>query len=312
MPLTRAHRRTGLMLGVVVLGALIVAVLARGGAGAPDPDADLAFFSRDVGAYLLLDGDGGGPHPLATGLAAGYPLSVSPDGSRVAFECDRDRRQAICVGDRSGGASELIYDTAAADRFPAWSPDGEHLAVVSSDHGASDGVYVIPADGRSERVSLCNDFCPALKYWDLVWSPDGSELAFVAATVPASYGHDQDVFTMSRHGGDLVNLTAFRGADRHPTWSPDGRQLAFASNRDGDFDLYVMRRDGSGLRRLTDLPGAEITPAWSPDGDIIAFAADVRGNWDVFWVGRDARGLQQVTTAPGDEHAPVWTTGSTR
>ena len=56
-----------------------------------------------------------------------------------------------------------------------------------------------------------------------------------------------------------------------PAWSPDGRKIAFVSDRDGNSEIYVMNADGSGQRRLTRNPAYDADPAWSPDGRTIAF-----------------------------------------
>jgi len=59
-------------------------------------------------------------------------------------------------------------------------------------------------------------------------------------------------------------LTADPGTDVVPAWSPDGRKIAFSSNRDGNPEIYVMNDDGSGQTRLTTDPGTDVVPAWSP------------------------------------------------
>ncbi len=72
----------------------------------------------------------------------------------------------------------------------------------------------------------------------------------------------------------ITNLTNHPAEDRAPAWSPDGRFLAFESDRDGNRDLYLMAGDGSGLQRLTVDDGDDSQPAWSPDGRRIVFRSD--------------------------------------
>src|SRR5688572_8220220 len=72
-----------------------------------------------------------------------------------------------------------------------------------------------------------------------------------------------DVFTISSDGTGARRL--IRGAYA-PSWSPDGRSIAFVSRRSGDEEIYVARADGSRALRLTLLPGPDLSPAWSPDG----------------------------------------------
>ena len=81
-----------------------------------------------------------------------------------------------------------------------------------------------------------------------------------------------------------------RVVDYEPAVSPDGKRLAFISNRDGRFKLHVMNLDGPGLRRLTDDAGADDNPAWSPDGARIAFVSEAGGEADIFVVAADGLG----------------------
>ena len=67
-----------------------------------------------------------------------------------------------------------------------------------------------------------------------------------------------------------------------PAWSPNASQIAFMSNRDGNWDIYVVGANGQGLRRLTAGGSSEGLPAWSPDGVAIAYMSDQDGGWAVY------------------------------
>ena len=69
---------------------------------------------------------------------------------------------------------------------------------------------------------------------------------------------------MNADGTGLTQLTHNSDRDSVPAWSPDGRRLAFHSNRDGDFEIYVMNADGTGLTQLTHNSDADTAPVWSP------------------------------------------------
>ncbi|MCK4392154.1 PD40 domain-containing protein [Candidatus Bipolaricaulota bacterium] len=116
--------------------------------------------------------------------------------------------------------------------------------------------------------------------------PVRAEIAFVSDR--------SGIFVADSSGENLQNLTNTR-VDGQPTWSPDGREIAFTSLREGVLkrQLYVMNADGSNVRRLTTLDRHVGSPTWSPDGGKIAFIAD----FNVYVVNRDGTSIQNL--APG-------------
>ena len=107
----------------------------------------------------------------------------------------------------------------------------------------------------------------------LALSPDGKLLAFSWAG---------DVWTVSSSGGAARRLTLNPASDSHPVWSPDGRLLAFASDRHGAANVFVMTPEGGDIRRLTFSDNAEIPTAFAPDGKHIYFHSQKTGelNWE--------------------------------
>ena len=117
---------------------------------------------------------------------------------------------------------------------------------------------------------------------------------------------------MDANGKNVRQLTVNRGLDRVPAWSPDGRQIAFTSDRDDDDDIYVMDTDGTNVRRLTNLPGSDWSPAWSPNGAQIAFTSDRDGDNDIYIMDADGGNVRQLTNHPGDDLEPAWSPDGTR
>ncbi len=95
-------------------------------------------------------------------------------------------------------------------------------------------------------------------------SPDGKQLVFT---------YRGDLWLASIAGGTARRLTVHEANEYHPNWSPDGKAIVFASDRNGNYDLYVISADGNDFAQLTYLSTADICTDWTPDGKEIIFAS---------------------------------------
>ena len=87
---------------------------------------------------------------------------------------------------------------------------------------------------------------------------------------------------MDADGANVRRLTRSVGLDTRPAWSPDGKRIAFTTNRDGNYEIYGMNADGSGQRNLTNHPGQDNYATWSPDSKKLAFISNRNGGYDVY------------------------------
>jgi Tol biopolymer transport system component len=117
---------------------------------------------------------------------------------------------------------------------------------------------------------------------------------------------NSDIFTMKADGAEWQRLTDDPAFDFTPQFSPDGQNIAFASDREGALQIYVMAADGSNLTRLTNNSGNDRDPSWSPDGSQIVFASDRHGEPDIFVINSDGSGEKQLTDNDAMDVAPVW------
>jgi Tol biopolymer transport system component len=104
-----------------------------------------------------------------------------------------------------------------------------------------------------------------------------------------------EIYTMKADGSDAKRLTNNAAFDAGPTFSPDGKRIAFVSHRDGNYEIYLMNADGTDQQRLTDNPAADRQPAFSPDGKRIAFASDRDGNFEIYLMKADGSDQHRLT-----------------
>jgi len=114
------------------------------------------------------------------------------------------------------------------------------------------------------------------------------------------------IYKMRADGSDPVRLTRTEANDTSPVWSPDGRRIAFVSDRDGNREIYVMNADGNEQINLTHNSAEDWTPTWSPDGRQIAFASFRDGNWELYVMNADGSEPQRLTRHPAADYAPSW------
>jgi eukaryotic-like serine/threonine-protein kinase len=196
----------------------------------------------------------------------------SPDGEYLYFISDRGGGMniwRISIEEESGkvrGDPERVTSgVAAATQHLSLSQDGQRMAYVARVETRNllkigfDPVKKVP-EGTSSWVTQGSK---NLAFPDI--SPDGNWVAF------NSLGTQQDVFIIQSDGANIRQLTNDPYRDWGPRWAPDGKSIAFCSNRSGKFEIWNIRPDGSGLKQLTHYPGAHY-PLWSPDGTRIAYS----------------------------------------
>lgn len=227
--------------------------------------------------------------------------AISPDGARVAFAVKRvDKKENryishLYVMPAKGGKPRQLTRGLVGDGAPAWSPDGKLLAFVS-DRGGVANIWLLSLEGgEPQAITELKGGPVGAPHW----SPNGKEIVFEHLSMPketeddrkkkANYKHLTSLFhkedgigwfrgeswTIWRApvgGGRAVPLTKGPHHDRDPHFSPDGKRIAFVTNRRDDHEtfpdlgsIYVMDRAGKNLREVKG-GGAFEAPRWSADG----------------------------------------------
>ena len=194
---------------------------------------------------------------------------------------------------------------------PTATPPPEWLAFETKRGSLGDyEIFVMTTDG-TRVTNLTNSWADDVSP---VWSPDGRRIAFVSLrdTLTGKWGlgpgtiYIMDFDPVVGVANNLFRLTDGTSEDGWPTWSPDGRRVAFQSDRTGNWDIWVMNTDGSGLTQLTNHPEDDEHPDWSPDGKKIAFTSRREGNRDIWVMNADGSKPVNLTKTPSRDRYPMW------
>lgn len=244
---------------------------------APGGRARNPSFASD-GSFLVFESDAYGfsdvvrlvprsaPERMTRMDTGSFEPSVAPDGQRIAFVSSRDGNPELYLRHADGRVQRLT-ESPGEDGRPSWSPDGQWLAFFTSREPRRVRAYLMRPDGTGVRP-LSSDIDTGDER-DLAWRPDSRAVAFVGRQKDATtqiylveIGAGTEPGTGPEIGPTAV-LTDGRQRDDQPAWSPDGKYLAYVSDRDGEADLFLMRADGTGKTQLTRSPGADWLPRWA-------------------------------------------------
>lgn len=225
----------------------------------------LAFQSDRDGENALysMRADGSDLRRLAATPADGVGFHWSPDGTRFVFLLPAGGPREIRVMDSGGtGVRNLSGHDATLEYDPAWSPDGTRVAFTSNRNGPR-AIFAVDA-ARGEVMQL---IAPVGIDESAAWSPDGRQLAFSSRRLKPL---DIDIYVADLGGANTRNISQTpdgetRSTDHQATWSPDGRQVAFArwGLRGGDdWDIFTTSVASPGPVNVTSSPGYDASPVW--------------------------------------------------
>ncbi len=216
-------------------------------------------------------------------------LTWSPDGTMIGLTAKSAGRDVLyLVAAKDGRVAKRFDLHMDALYFPAWSPVSDSLVVVGVKDGRSD-LWLLDI-GTGEVTRLSDDT------WDEKepsWTPDGRRITFSSdRPVPVVlYPQRQErgfgaygLFDLDLASGEVSGLLDTHGDDHSPAWSPDGRKLAFITDRSGTPNIALYDVADSSMTQLTDVLGGVSSISWSRENDRLVFSAFNRGGFDVFAV----------------------------
>ena len=288
------------------LSLLLLLLLASSPAytNAAFADFDLAYVAAEGGLWQVWLAHSGSFHKneiTASQVDLRSP-SWSPDGAVLAYATAGGN---LFIQEENKGPEQLDLLT-VQNSEPAWSPDGSKIVYTS---------YTNPRAYQSEL-------------WTIVVKPDGKTQKHEKINIPeglvAFPTWHEGMLTYSRL--EEVRLTSvvenicsydFKtgrekilisdGFDNiHPSWSPDGRVLAFASNKSGNFDIWLWNPAADSYEQITDDPAMDRYPSWSPDGGSIAFTSSRTGTAQVWIIDRATGSTRQIGFGNKGSRDPAW------
>ena len=233
--------------------------------------------------------------------ATGVPTVSAGDAptGHIVFTCQIYKYQSsdqVCIMNADGtGYRRLTTEDDIRHFYPSLSPDGRKVLYSAF---REENVYEIYSydleSGKVDRLTNRNGVLTAPEY-----SPDGQSITF---TRWAPNSDRYQIMLMGSNGYNADNIPRMEGWD--PTWSPDGKQILFASDRNGAVQLFAVRVDGKNVHQISNLPAIRGRSDWSPDGQFIVTYSGESWHRELYIMNADGSQSRQLTPTGGNSQGP--------
>ncbi len=271
-------------------------------------------FSFFLLSVMLSCGGGGGGSSFTDNSQT--PTST-PTTAKIVFTSERDGDQEIYVMNPDGTEQTRLTNNPPVgnilgiDADPAWSPDGTKIAFLSVRDKPDGEIWIMNADG-SNPMNLTNDSAR----WDIdpEWSPDGLQIVYTSSEFNGTsvVSGTAEIFVINIDGTSRRRLTNNSYTDAYAVFSPDGTEIVFHHDGDGDHEIFVMDTSGNILRQLTSNSASDRDCSWSPDGSKLVFTSDRTGDGEIYIMDPDGTNVVQLTNSSGPDTNPSFSPDGTQ
>ncbi|MCC6300783.1 MAG: PD40 domain-containing protein [Anaerolineales bacterium] len=226
------------------------------------------------------------------------PSSADQLTGQIVFTCQVNRVQAtnqICIINADGSGFRQLTSDNVGHFYPSLSPDGQSVLYSAFREQNVYEIYEMNlSNGETKRLTNRLGIANAPEV-----SPDGESIVFMRGNPNTQ---ENQIWVMQRNGEYPENIPQALGWD--PTWSPNGKFILFASDRDGEVQLFTVSLKGGAITRVSDLPSMRGRSDWSPDGSFIVTYAGEPWYRELYIMDADGSNARQITPSGGNSQGP--------
>ncbi|WP_229449890.1 Tol-Pal system beta propeller repeat protein TolB [Nitratireductor sp. B36] len=207
-----------------------------------------------------------------------------------------NRVKRLAIMDQDGANHRFLTDGRAIVLTPRFSPTRQEITYMSYE-GGQPQVYLLQLEtGQRELVGNFPGMTFAPRF-----SPNGQQIVMSLLRDDGN----SNIFAMDLRSRNTTRLTTSNAIDTSPSYSPDGSQIVFTSDRGGRAQIYVMSASGGDAKRISFGDGTYSTPVWSPRGDLIAFTKQTGGQFQIGVMRTDGSG-ERILSSGFLQEGPTW------